>query len=497
MPYLIPGDWDGESWLCVKLHWPDSDDWLSVLLGLVTSMARGRTWDGDTGSITETQAIGREIFERFWPMTACDSEPCGGNDEQAAVLTRILAGITIEGDGEMGQVVTDVQVVNGKLRIFFGHCCWEDLDLTHATVSQAEPATPDPDAAADLIDDAISWMWPPSGDWSTTACTKATKLVEFMESAIDTILDGVSSFRSPGRVKDDIRNDWPGMDFAELNFLNAYAAALNVEGWGLSANAQADDVFAAHRCALEQEFEAGYAGITEAQYNAARRAVAAVASDKFDFLTYPTAFNSLQSLHRHVCDMLGSEDARKLTQYLNAESGEDCSCPGETLLFTEPVGGYYLSPIMKPLLTFDNGCDDSWTSVNIKVDDHEHDVFGVVFELQVFGDVTSMKPASVDFLSECRYGDEWDAGWITLTSNGSEPGALPGRLNVIGVEARAKALMGESINYVDTVTWPNDWASPRLALGETGMMSWSYVPINSTGKVTVRNIRYMYNEYAD
>jgi len=120
-----------------------------------------------------------------------------------------------------------------------------------------------------------------------------------------------------------------------------------------------------------------------------------------------------------------------------------------------------------------------------------------VFELQVFGDVTSMKPASVDFLSECRYGDEWDAVWITLTSNGSEPGALPGRLNVIGVEARAKALMGESINYVDTVTWPNDWASPRLALGETGMMSWSYVPINSTGKVTVRNIRYMYNEYAD
>lgn len=71
MPVIpIPDDWAGTEWACVILEWPDSVQWLGLLRGFVTTPARGRFWDGKTGSITDAQAIGLEIEERN-PVTAC------------------------------------------------------------------------------------------------------------------------------------------------------------------------------------------------------------------------------------------------------------------------------------------------------------------------------------------------------------------------------------------------------------------------------------------
>lgn len=69
--WLIPNDWDGESWQDLCLSWPASPKWSAVLVGLIDLMTRGRSWDRSTGSIKDTQAIGQEIFDRFLEWRSC------------------------------------------------------------------------------------------------------------------------------------------------------------------------------------------------------------------------------------------------------------------------------------------------------------------------------------------------------------------------------------------------------------------------------------------
>ena len=60
---IIPSDWEEEDGYCLAVFcFPNSRDWRSVITGLVADMYYGRTWDGKTGSIVETQQIGRDIY---------------------------------------------------------------------------------------------------------------------------------------------------------------------------------------------------------------------------------------------------------------------------------------------------------------------------------------------------------------------------------------------------------------------------------------------------
>lgn len=61
----IPDDWDGETWGCHLLEWPNSDQFNGILLGLLTWPLRGWFWDERTGQVTDAQAIGMEIYGRI------------------------------------------------------------------------------------------------------------------------------------------------------------------------------------------------------------------------------------------------------------------------------------------------------------------------------------------------------------------------------------------------------------------------------------------------
>jgi hypothetical protein len=60
----IPNDWDGTSFCCHIVEWPDSPEWRQILAGLLLSPTAGRFWDGATGTITDAQETGREIETR-------------------------------------------------------------------------------------------------------------------------------------------------------------------------------------------------------------------------------------------------------------------------------------------------------------------------------------------------------------------------------------------------------------------------------------------------
>lgn len=67
----IPDDWDGDDWGCYVIEWPNSQKWLGILYGFVTTPLRGRFWDERTGTITDVQEIGREIEERNLDFMSC------------------------------------------------------------------------------------------------------------------------------------------------------------------------------------------------------------------------------------------------------------------------------------------------------------------------------------------------------------------------------------------------------------------------------------------
>jgi len=64
MQMPIPDDWDGETYCCHIVEWPDSPAWRTILAGLLLNPTSGRFWDGDTGIIIDAQAVGREIETR-------------------------------------------------------------------------------------------------------------------------------------------------------------------------------------------------------------------------------------------------------------------------------------------------------------------------------------------------------------------------------------------------------------------------------------------------
>lgn len=69
--YLIPDDWNGEDWQEICLAWPASPKWSAILVGVIDAMSRGRTWERSSGTITEAQKIGYEIFTRFLEWNSC------------------------------------------------------------------------------------------------------------------------------------------------------------------------------------------------------------------------------------------------------------------------------------------------------------------------------------------------------------------------------------------------------------------------------------------
>lgn len=79
----IPDDWDGETWRCWAVEWPDSVAWNAMLRGFITMPTVGRFWDERTGSVIAAQAVGIEIWNRNSPLE--ESLMSCNEDTQAAL----------------------------------------------------------------------------------------------------------------------------------------------------------------------------------------------------------------------------------------------------------------------------------------------------------------------------------------------------------------------------------------------------------------------------
>jgi len=172
----IPDDWDGLSWQCVQIEWPNSPQWLALLYGFLSQATRGRFWDEGTGSILNTQAIGWQIWDRNIPLADCagDVIPVDGGLGGDGIGISTGGGIVIMEEEDMGQVVTEIKIVDGKLRVYYGHCCYDELDM---------PSVADAAQTGEIGDDPLN----PSGDpnYVYSACGKANAIVAMVYSIVE------------------------------------------------------------------------------------------------------------------------------------------------------------------------------------------------------------------------------------------------------------------------------------------------------------------------
>jgi len=335
MRVIIPDDWNGEDWQCVQVAWPNSPRWTSLLVGLLTSPTRGRWYDETTGNIRDAQQIGLEIFDRNIPFSSCDGEM-----PQPETVIEYLqqAGIVLEGSESMGQVVTDVQIVGGKLRVFFGHCCYVDLDMsTVNTAGTVEIPQPGDSGEIEI----------PEGSplETTTSCAKSVAVVGVLANIVDIVLDGVYSGHTPWGVMNTLREAYPGVSFGTADFATMMSAALNVTLQGMVSETESADFYQDLRHDFAAVLAASPSGVTAEEYATLKTVLSSVVNEYFNITTYPTAFMDMGTVHRSALSMIGENDIRNLTSYIAATGDENCLASGyDPSGPTSPLeSGYFLS----------------------------------------------------------------------------------------------------------------------------------------------------------
>jgi hypothetical protein len=279
--WTIPDDWDGKTWRCVALQWPDSPKFDILLRGLLYSLTRGRDWDGFTGSVKTAQTYGWMIFDVNSPFVACaDSDECpecpSPPSEGEGAGQPCGGGLVVLEDEDMGQVVTDVTIdENGDVKVWFGPCC--SKTLTGIRISGIAP-------------DIGPTPWLPDGgeEPAYSACGKADAIVNAIYTVLEATQDALVMVDYPWQILGHVEqhvgynldNKWLALLWSSWLALAGLSAIDMFSGLDLSdfIGFAPADVFSpvdqqVARCSLEGFFSADAAGIPDAETYDAMKSV--------------------------------------------------------------------------------------------------------------------------------------------------------------------------------------------------------------------------------
>lgn len=391
---LIPDDWDGENWFGLCVQWPDSEKWRHVLRGLLSHLKRGRAWDGKTGSVLDAIDIGYEIFDRSFPFVPCGDGECPDcPDCPKEEKTNCGGGlIVIEDDSEMGQVVTDCKVIDGKLRVFFGPCCWFDYALSDESGSQSE------EGGEDVTDPDLDTPWQPDVAGDDVACKKAAAIARAMREVHDEIEKAYASVTGLPFAANTIKRALPEYSLGLGDLVLAISMYGTVVLASQSLSLVLDDPdniekrLAAHLKAVVKPVY----GMGKADYLATFAAVMAFGiAYELDLDVEGATVGLYWS---YIFSSLGRgtlDEISKSARYLDAAE-YDCEAPEDAYQdeWTEPDGGgWYLSaPTPIPyIVTFTQG----YTAKAIIELTPPHDVFGAVWDETMTGGMSGVKACSI------------------------------------------------------------------------------------------------------
>jgi len=316
----IPQDWDGETWFCLQLEWPASRDWIAVLSGLLTSPLQGRFWDERTGTVTDAQDVGWQIWSRNVPFTECDGEtPCPECEECSECPQ--CGGLVVEDSESMGQVVTDITLEGNLLYKWFGPCCKILVGELCDVAVDDEPWDP--------IEEEPEY----------SSCSKAWAVIRAIYKCIEAFFTAESHYAWEwvGEVEQAV-----GYDLDNQYILTGVSRAKVLALLGQDYSDFFDYVDQAQlACALDALFDDDPLGIaTESLYEA----VKGVFRAQFASGTWWGVVES-------ALDAFGREDLDTVARVGALNDGSTCTCGVEfdpDATEPDPVTGWYLSEDKSP-----------------------------------------------------------------------------------------------------------------------------------------------------
>ena len=69
MKLVVPSDWDGQSWDCCLLFYPNSRQWLGLVVGALKHLSRPYVWDDRFGDVYQASIVGRTIARSLNPSS--------------------------------------------------------------------------------------------------------------------------------------------------------------------------------------------------------------------------------------------------------------------------------------------------------------------------------------------------------------------------------------------------------------------------------------------
>lgn len=142
----IPNDWDGESTEVWMVCVPASEMWRIAFRNAVRMLTRGRYWDGETGTITQAQAIGWSVYR---DMSTCNE------------IVDALNGIS----SAIGNIQTSMSVQVP--------CC--DYTPAEPVDDTVFPTLPNPENGEPSQEDIPAWSTPES--YSNDVCDAINKVL--------------------------------------------------------------------------------------------------------------------------------------------------------------------------------------------------------------------------------------------------------------------------------------------------------------------------------
>jgi len=247
----IPDDWNGQSWLCAQIEWPNSPQWIAIFFGLLSQATRGRLWDERSGSILDAQQVGWQIWDRNIPLTDCSGSPGPVPDGGTAGL---IGSLMCFGDDDMPCIDISglLKVENGVLYARDSCCQWIEI-------GNFQPGTSSPDYGDDPLN--------PDGDpgFTYSACGKADALISKLIAVATTAWD--SRDDPPWQYNANLHADHPDLAGGAVDFTSAVLLAIQ-----LDVLTTHEDVFDTQetdtlRAWLSEELADDAAGLTSSQYS--------------------------------------------------------------------------------------------------------------------------------------------------------------------------------------------------------------------------------------
>lgn len=302
MKLPIPQDWDGESWQCLQIQWPKSPAYRAILLGFLSYLTRGRAWDERIGLVTDAQDVGWAIFNKNYPLKACENGedtgtrgpgfwPCESSYDEVEECEDNMSGCAGSG--------LPIKIEDGKL--YWWACCqWNLVGPISTPVEDFPDGTEEPDH---------------DPDEGVDRCKKATHVVNVLWEMSRIIYEHAGTTYE-GEVQNLLKAAYPMFDYSLAYLILATPVYVPLRLGG-----PFDDSFTA---IAKQRLICKWAEVVKGD----SWEISASERDKMGVACFAAMGADEAAAMNGTLAVLGADDLRKLgLQAGTMGSGLDCSCP--------------------------------------------------------------------------------------------------------------------------------------------------------------------------